>query len=139
MAYDLVLRNAVLADGAGATFDLAVAGGRIAAIGQGLDGAEAVDAGGRFVSPGLVESHFHLDKARILDRAAPLEDRRATDHMKRVSAIKHTFTQEDVYARAQRTLEQSLVNGVMYTTWENNFDDMKEFFDLVRTYPKWAQ
>jgi cytosine deaminase len=111
MAYDLVLRNAVLPEG---TFDLAVAGGRIAAIGYGLNGTEVVDAGGRFVSPGLVESHFHLDKARILDRAAPLEDRRATDHMKRVSAIKHTFTQEDVYARAQRTLEQSLVNGVMH-------------------------
>jgi cytosine deaminase len=114
MDHDLVLRNALLPQGAGATFDVAVAGGRIAAIGHGLNGTETVDAGGRFVSPGLVESHFHLDKARILERAAPLEDRRATDHMKRVSAIKHTFTQEDVYARAQRTLEQSLVNGVMH-------------------------
>ncbi len=116
MAYDLVLRNALLPreDGAGRTLDLAVAGGRIVAIGNGLSGDNDFDAGGRFVSPGLVESHFHLDKARILDRAAPLEDRRATDHMKRVSAIKHTFTQDDVYARAQRTLEQSLVNGVMH-------------------------
>lgn len=31
------------------------------------------------------------------------------------------------------------VVGMMYTTWENNFDDMKEFFELVRTYPKWVQ
>jgi hypothetical protein len=29
------------------------------------------------------------------------------------------------------------VVGMMYTTWENNFDDMKEFFQLVETYPKW--
>jgi cytosine deaminase len=71
-----------------------------------------VDAGGRFVSPGLVESHFHLDKSRILDRVAPLPDRRATDHMKRTSDIKHTFTVEDVYARARGTLEQCLLNGV---------------------------
>ena len=31
------------------------------------------------------------------------------------------------------------VRGMMYTTWENNFDDMKQFFELVRTYPKWVQ
>jgi hypothetical protein len=29
------------------------------------------------------------------------------------------------------------VIGMMYTTWENNFDDMKEFVRLVDTYPKW--
>jgi hypothetical protein len=31
------------------------------------------------------------------------------------------------------------VKGMMYTTWENNFDDMKEFFELVRTYPAWVK
>jgi hypothetical protein len=30
------------------------------------------------------------------------------------------------------------VRGMMYTTWENNFEDMKEFFQLVATYPKWT-
>jgi len=115
MAFDLVLRNARLGNGAGATVDIAVAGGRVAAIAPRIAGdAESVDAGGRFVSPGLVESHFHLDKSRILDRVAPLEDRRATDYMKRVSAVKDTFTPEDIYARARRTLEQCLVNGVMH-------------------------
>ncbi len=29
------------------------------------------------------------------------------------------------------------VRGMMYTTWENNFEDMKEFFELVARYPKW--
>jgi cytosine deaminase len=61
-----------------------------------------------------VESHFHLDKALILERCAPPKDRRATDHMKRTSAIKHTFTEEDVYARASATLEQCLLNGVTH-------------------------
>ena len=117
MAFDLILRNARLSnDGeAGATVDIAVAGGRIAAIEPRISGDGAgVDAGGRFVSPGLVESHFHLDKSRILDRVAPLEDRRGTDYMKRASAVKHTFTVEDVYARARATLEQCLLNGVMH-------------------------
>jgi cytosine deaminase len=115
MASELILRNARLVSGRdpGATIDIAVANGRIAAIEPRVAGeGESVDAGGRFVSPGLVESHFHLDKSRILDRVAPLPDRRATDHMKRTSDIKHTFTVEDVYARARGTLEQCLLNGV---------------------------
>jgi cytosine deaminase len=117
VAFDLILRNARLADGdaARATVDIAVAAGRIAAIEPRVSGDGAsVDAGGRFVSPGLVESHFHLDKSRILDRVAPLPDRRATDYMKLTSAVKHTFTVEDVYARARATLEQCLLNGVTH-------------------------
>ncbi|MGH8621177.1 MAG: amidohydrolase family protein [Burkholderiales bacterium] len=115
--FDFILRNARLANGgfAGAIVDIAVAGGRIAAIEPRVSGeSDSVDARGRFVSPGLVESHFHLDKTRILDRVAPLPDRRATDHMMRTSAVKHTFTVEDVYARASATLEQCLLNGVTH-------------------------
>ena len=115
MAFDLIVRNARLANGDASreAVDIAVSNGRIAAIEPRIaGGGETVDAGGRFVSPGLVESHFHLDKSRILDRVAPLADRRATDHMARTSAVKHTFTVEDVYARASGTLEQCLLNGV---------------------------
>jgi cytosine/creatinine deaminase len=117
VAFDLILRNARLAEGDAvrATVDIAVADGRIAAIEPRIPGeGESVDAGGRFVSPGLVESHFHLDKSRILDRVAPLEDRRATDYMKRVSAVKGSFTPEDIYARARATLEHCMLNGVMH-------------------------
>ena len=117
MAFDLILRNARLANGAGGgeTVDIAVAGGRIAAIGQRLTGeGQGVDARGQFVSPGLVECHFHLDKSRILDRVAPLESRRATDYMKRVSSVKHTFTAEDIHARARQTLERCILNGVLH-------------------------
>jgi len=117
VAFDLILRNARLANrgAAGATVDIAVAAGRIAAIEPRVSGeGESVDAGGRFVSPGLVESHFHLDKSRILDRVAPLPDRRATDYMKRTSAVKGAFTVEDVHARARGTLEQCLLNGVTH-------------------------
>lgn len=113
MAFDFVLRNARLAGQVGETIDIAVSGERIAAIAPRLpDAGKSVDAGGRFVSPALVECHFHLDKSRILDRVAPLADRRATDYMARTAAVKHTFTVEDVYARARATLEQCLLNGI---------------------------
>lgn len=117
MAFDFILRNARLGEGdpARATVDIAVADGRIAAVAPRISGeGEEIDARGRLVSAGLVESHFHLDKSRILERCPALGDRRATDYMKRVSAVKHTFTVEDVYARARETLEQCLVNGVLH-------------------------
>ena len=117
MAFDLILRNARLNAGNGESevVDIALSEGRIAAVAPRLAAAsDSVDAQGRFVSAGLVESHFHLDKSRILDRVAALEDRRATDYMKRTSAVKDTFTVEDVYKRASATLEQCLLNGVMH-------------------------
>ena len=115
MSYDWILRNARLgsATTGSDSVDIGIAAGRIAAIEPRIaSSGDSVDAQGRFVSPGLVESHFHLDKARILDRVEPPKDRRTRDHVQRTSAIKHTFTVEDVYMRARDTLEQCVLNGV---------------------------
>lgn len=117
MGYDCILRNARLGTrkAPAEQVDIGIADGRIAAIEPGIAGdGPSIDAAGRFVSPGLVESHFHLDKARILDRVEPPKDRRTRDHVQRTSAIKHTFTVEDVYVRARDTLEQCILNGVTH-------------------------
>ena len=98
-----------MADGTSA--DIGIRDGRIAIIGPAIAGeGDALDLAGGLVSAGLVETHIHLDKSRILDRctAPPAGER---DYMERVSAVKPTFTVEDVYARAQATLEQCLLNG----------------------------
>lgn len=116
MAVDLIVRNARIqgrpADAPLA--DIAVADGRIMAIEPRIaaEGAE-LDAGGRLVSAGLIESHIHLDKSRIVDRCAPPAGR-ARDHMQRVAAVKPGFTEADVYDRARATLEQCLINGTMH-------------------------
>ena len=116
MSLDLIVRNARIAgsDPAGPLVDVGVRQGVIAAIAPGLaaDGEE-IDAGGLLLSPGLIETHIHLDKSRILDRCTPAPNR-GTDHMKRVAAVKPGFTVEDVYARARDTVEQALVNGTMH-------------------------
>ena len=69
---DLILRDAVLADGTGPT-DIGIAAGRIAAIGPLGADAPVVDAEGCLLVPGLVETHFHLDKTCIMDRCTPSE------------------------------------------------------------------
>src|SRR5690348_15170271 len=106
---DLIVRNARLAHAPdGPAMDIGVAGGRIAAIEPGLQADGPVfDAGGSLVCGGMVETHIHLDKSNIIDRCAPEEGRQANS-MQRVAAVKQTFTVEDVYERASRTLEKGI-------------------------------
>jgi N-acyl-D-amino-acid deacylase len=64
--YDLLIRNARVVDGAGNPWfhaDIAVTGGRIAAIGRlGTAGARRViDAQGRVAAPGFIDIHTHVE------------------------------------------------------------------------------
>jgi adenine deaminase len=45
--------------------DVAVADGRIAGVGR-YEGGERVDAGGRFVIPGLIDAHVHIESSKLL-------------------------------------------------------------------------
>ena len=66
--YDLVIRGAMVVDGLGhdpVRADVAVEGGRIAAIGAvgmaGTGASEIVDAGGLALMPGIIDLHTHYD------------------------------------------------------------------------------
>ena len=106
---DLIIRDARLFDGS--PVDIGVADGKIVAIQTGLAAsAPAYDASGHLACAGLVETHIHLDKTRIIDRCPP-EDGRNANAVPRVAAVKATFTEEDVYARASTTLENCIKHG----------------------------
>jgi len=111
MALDLILRQARIA-GRGEPLDIGIAGGRIAALKPTL-ACEAKDEqqlDGRFVFPGFVETHIHLDKSCILDRCRS-EDSSLGEAIREVAAAKRSFTEEDIYSRARRTLEKSILHG----------------------------
>ena len=117
--FDTVVRRACIAGerGPGARtqrlVDIGITGGRIAAVvtaplPDGAGRAE-IQAAGRLLLPGLVDSHIHLDKSRLGDRCqagGPLAS--AMDEVRRAKA---GFTPEDVYARGRETLEACIVHG----------------------------
>jgi cytosine deaminase len=114
MPLDLVLRQARIAGREEALVDIGVRDGRIAEIAPNIaTDAPATPFDGRLVLPGFVDTHIHLDKSCIMDRCkcerGTLQEAIAT-----VAAAKRTFTQDDVYARACRTLERAIVQGTSH-------------------------
>ena len=93
--YDLLLRGARVVDplnGLDGIADVAVADGKIAAVGRDLEGAarEVIDLTGLVLQPGIIDSHVHLGSmwgspfgpkmlamngvTTCLDMAGPLDD-----------------------------------------------------------------
>ena len=61
MCHDTVIRGGTLVTPGGPVIaDLGIAGGRIAAIGPGLEAGEVIDAAGMLVLPGAIDPHVHL-------------------------------------------------------------------------------
>jgi cytosine deaminase len=109
---DLIIRNArVLRDAELDVIDIGVSAGAIVAVGRDLQAeANEVDAAGCLVVPGLIETHIHLDKTCILDRCR-IEEGTVAEAARETAAAKRSFTVEDVYARAKRTLERCICHG----------------------------
>ncbi|OFW47760.1 MAG: hypothetical protein A3J29_01510 [Acidobacteria bacterium RIFCSPLOWO2_12_FULL_67_14b] len=64
--YDLLIRNGRVLDGTGNPWfpaDIAVTGGRIAAVGAlpNAQAARVIDAAGKYVAPGFIDIHSHAD------------------------------------------------------------------------------
>ncbi|HXR56131.1 MAG TPA: amidohydrolase family protein [Casimicrobiaceae bacterium] len=109
---DSVIRNARI-DGRNDLVDVAIGAGRIRAIepaGSVRNGDDTLDIGGRYVSPGFVETHVHLDKSCIVDRCHAREGTLA-EAIREVANAKAAFTTDDVHARAARTLERAILQG----------------------------
>jgi cytosine deaminase len=109
MTLSHILRRVRLVPG-GPVLDIAIAGGRIAAIGPGLPGGAAeTDGAGGFAFAGFVETHVHLDKACILDRCGAGDS--LPDAIAGVRRAKAAFTEDDVADRAGRVLAQAIGHG----------------------------
>ncbi len=110
---DLIIRNARIAghNRDNTPVDIGIENGRIAAIAPALKAdAKEYDANGCLACPGLIETHIHLDKSRIIDRCAP-QEHSALSPVVGVTPLKQSMTVEDVRTRAARTLEECILHG----------------------------
>jgi cytosine deaminase len=140
---DLILRNARLIGAEQEMTDIGIVGGRIADIRPNLAAeGETMDLGGRLVSSGLIETHIHLDKSAILDRCKA-DKGDLEEAIGEVARAKKNFTPEDVYSRAKRTLEKSILNGTTHMRTQLEVDPgiglrgLEGVRALIKEY-KWA-
>src|SRR6516165_6273969 len=105
-------------------------------------GGPVIDAGGRLVSPGFVESHIHLDKSCILDRCTSTRGD-LEEAIKEAAKAKAAFTPADVHARATQTLEKAILQGTTHIRTHLEVDpgvglrSLEGVLPLVRDYA-WA-
>ena len=60
---DLIIKNGtVVTAGEVVSCDIGISGGRIVTLGEDLSGSNIIDASGKIVMPGGIDSHLHLDQ-----------------------------------------------------------------------------
>ena len=119
---DILIKKAKLQEGQELK-DIAIKDGKIVAIENQIDAdaARVIEANGKVLIPGLVESHIHLDKALIADRL-PNKSGTLQEALSVTAQLKPTFTKEDIIDRAERTLEMLIMNGTTNIRTHSEFD-----------------
>jgi len=119
---DILIKKAKLQEGQELK-DIAIKDGKIVAIENHIDAdaARVIEANGKVLIPGLVESHIHLDKALIADRL-PNKSGTLQEALSVTAQLKPTFTKEDIIDRAERTLEMLIMNGTTNIRTHSEFD-----------------
>lgn len=109
---ELVVRNAALIAHPG-TRDIAIAGGRVAAIAPRLaaSGTHEIDAEGGLVMPTFVNPHVHLDKALLGETMRPNVSQTLQEAIEITWDFKRGYTVDDILARASACVEAAVTHG----------------------------
>ena len=95
--------------------DVLVAGGRIAAVGTGLDapGTREIDARGMIVAPGLVDTHWHMWNTllRSMSGGMPGEDGPA-GYFPVTARLGRAFTDGDIYQGTLLACAEAINSGI---------------------------
>ena len=123
----LIIENVTLIDGTGAEpvtgVDIQIADGRIVEIGRGLSassGAETIDGSGKYVIPGLIDAHVHMD-APIVFQLTPEEKAQVIENNPRaflyngVTAVLNVSSKVDwIFEQRQAEQEGRLLSPRLY-------------------------
>jgi len=141
--YDLILRGGNVADGTGAPIreaDVAVRGGRIAAIGK-VDskGTEEIDARGKLVTPGFVDIHTHYDGQATWDeRLAPSSWHGVTTAVMGNCGVGFAPVRESDRDRLVELMEgvEDIPGAVMNEGLKWNWHSFGDYLDAVEARPR---
>jgi len=130
--YDLIVRGGNVIDGTGAparNADVAVSGGRIAAVGEVAgEAARVIDASGLAVAPGFIDVHSHDDVALL---NMPGMDFKAAQGVTTVICGNCGAGAAPVTERFQQFYRRG-VEGILGPVPEFTWQSLGEFYDAVR-------
>ena len=134
----LVIRNGTIVDGSGGDpyeADLAVIGGKIAAIGGTIaKGTEEIDARGKLVTPGFVDVHTHYDaQVTWSDRLAPSSWNGATTVLFGNCGVGFAPCREDQHAMLINLMEgvEDIPEVVLSEGLPWNWHSFPDFLDAI--------
>ncbi len=119
--YDILIMNAQLLSAPGKKMSIAIAGGKIAAVGEKLEGKARteIDAKGMLVSESFVNTHLHLCKVytlQMMDEEA-LKDYHGADMGKAMTAIelaarvKEKYDESWILPNVRKAIAQAAIYG----------------------------
>ena len=124
---ELFLKDVTLIDGTGAEpqvgVNIRISGGRIVEIGSDLSaspGAETIDGSGKYVIPGLIDAHVHLDAPTVF-QLTPAEKAQVIEHTPRaflyngVTAVLNVSSEVDwIFEQRQAERDGRLMSPRIY-------------------------
>ena len=144
--WDTLIQNALVFDGTGTApqqLDIAIHGGRIVARGSALPASQAgkiIDGEGKWLLPGLLDIHTHLDLEVDLDPGLPEVVRHGTTTVLVGNcSLGTSFGQQiegeqnpivDCFTRVENIPKSVLRKCVEAVTWDNSGDYLDHFADI---------
>ncbi|AJY44565.1 amidohydrolase family protein [Martelella endophytica] len=124
--FDLIIKNANLPDGR-TGMDIAIAGGRIAAIEANLvaEAAETIDATGRLISPPFVDPHFHMDATLSLGLPRMNVSGTLLEGIALWGELRPTLTVEALVERALSYCDLAVSQGLLHIRTHVDTSDPK--------------
>ncbi|MEM9145641.1 MAG: amidohydrolase family protein [Pseudomonadota bacterium] len=113
MMFDLIVRNATLADGQ-TGIDVGCKGGLVAAVEKGItaEAGEIIDAQGYLLSPPFVDPHFHMDATLSLGKPRMNVSGTLLEGIGLWGELKEIQSVEDIAERALRYCELAIAKGI---------------------------
>ncbi|BCU71600.1 amidohydrolase family protein [Stygiolobus caldivivus] len=73
-----------------------------------------LDLGGRFISPGLVDSHAHIDSNFLLDVCKEVDTPKFTEALRSLIECKENLTEDEIYRLAKKSMDYYIMHGTLF-------------------------